>query len=85
MSSLDMYECDCSSMCDYDNDGFLTALDLGLLIDVLFAGGTDIRDSTCPASRGDFDCDGFPMALDVGGLIDHLFTGGDPPCDPCAP
>jgi hypothetical protein len=77
--------CSCPHQCDYDEDTFLTAVDLGTLIDVLFAGHPEIQDPGCPTSRGDFDCDQFPTALDLGGLIDHLFSGGDPPRDPCAP
>jgi len=77
--------CSCPYQCDYDEDNFLTALDLGGLIDVLFAGAPEVTDPDCPTSRGDFDCDGFPTALDLGGLIDHLFAGGAAPCDPCSP
>ena len=77
--------CSCPHQCDYDEDLFLTALDLGALIDVLFAGRPEEQDPDCPNTRGDFDCDGFPTALDLGGLIDHLFAGGPPPCDPCNP
>jgi hypothetical protein len=75
--------CSCLIGCDYDEDTFLTALDLGSLIDVLFAGVPEIIEVTCPTSRGDFDCDGFPTALDLGGLIDHLFAGQPGPCEPC--
>jgi hypothetical protein len=75
--------CNCPFQGDYDADAFLTALDLGALIDVLFAGFPEITDPGCPTSRGDLDCDGFPTALDLGELIDHLFAGGAPPCDPC--
>jgi hypothetical protein len=76
--------CDCPHQCDYDGDNFLTGLDLGLLIDVLFAGHPEIQDPGFPTSRGDFDCDQMPTALDLGGLIDHLFAGGHPPCAPCS-
>ena len=75
--------CECAYQCDFDADGFATALDLGSLIDVLFAGAPNIQDPTCPGARADFDCDGFPTALDLGGLVDYLFAGGDPPCNPC--
>jgi len=78
-------DCNCPYQCDYDADGFLTSLDLGSLIDVLFAGKPEETDPNCPSSRGDFDYDGFPTSLDLGGLIDHLFAGGASPCDPCAP
>jgi hypothetical protein len=74
--------CICPSQCDYDGDGFLTALDLGSLIDILFAGVPDSQDQFCPTTRGDFDCDGFATALDLGGLIDHLFASAQGPCDP---
>jgi hypothetical protein len=77
--------CSCPFQCDYDTDGLLTALDLGSLIDVLFAGKPEETDPNCSTSRGDFDCDGFPTALDLGGLIDHLYAGGAGPCDPCNP
>jgi hypothetical protein len=79
-------DCACPFQADYDGDGFLTALDLGNMIDVLFAGKPDITDSPgCPTSRMDFDNDGFATALDLGKLIDHLFAGAVGPCDPCNP
>jgi hypothetical protein len=69
---------------DYDEDGALTALDLGAQIDALFAGGPDPTDGGCRNwPRGDVDCDGFSTSLDLGILIDHLFAGGADPCDPC--
>ena len=76
--------CVCDFQGDYDYDGFLTALDLGALIDVLFAGKPEEQDPACPTTRGDLDCDDFPTALDLGILIDYLFAGGPAPCDPCA-
>jgi hypothetical protein len=77
--------CSCPYQSDYDEDEFLTAVDLGRLIDVLFAGDPTIQDPGCPTVRGDFNNDGFPDAVDLSGLIDHLFAGADPPCDPCDP
>jgi hypothetical protein len=62
---------------DMDGDGFHTALDLGFMIDLLFAGGQ----FPCPEYIADMNCDGFPDVLDMGWLIDLLFTGGPPsPC-----
>lgn len=81
--TIDVVECDCPHQGDFDADGFLTALDVGALIDVLFAGRTDVRDPGCPSTRADFDCDGFATAMDLGVFIDHLFAGGSLPCDPC--
>ena len=76
--------CRCPFQSDFDEDGFLTALDLSAMIDILFAGQPDVQDPSCPAPRADFDCDAFSTALDLSGLIDHLFAGGAGPCDPCA-
>ena len=76
--------CTCAFQCDYDRDGFLTALDLGNLIDVLFAGRHYDQDPWCPLGLSDFDGDGVATALDLGTMIDHLFGGGPGPHDPCA-
>jgi len=76
--------CSCPYQSDFDEDGFLTALDLSAMIDILFAGQPDVQDTGCPSPRADFDCDDFSTALDLSGLIDHLFAGGAGPCDPCA-
>jgi hypothetical protein len=81
---VDVLACSCPYQTDFDSDGFLTAVDLGTLIDILFAGVADIQDPACTRTRADFDCDGFATALDLSSLIDHLFAGGGPPCDPCA-
>ena len=81
--ACDPSTCDCPFQDDYDEDGFITALDLSSIIDVLFAGRPDVRDPACPTWRGDDDCDGFSTALDLSIKIDHLFAGGPPPCDPC--
>jgi hypothetical protein len=77
--------CSCPFQCDYDEDGFLTAVDLGALIDVLFGGRVEEQDPQCPTSRGDFSNDGYPDALDLSKMIDHLFAGHPGPCDPCNP
>jgi hypothetical protein len=82
--SLPIICCDCPFQCDFDEDSFLTALDLGDLIDILFAGDPDIIDPSCTTPRGDFDCNSFTTSLDLAGLIDHLFVGGPGPCDPCS-
>jgi len=77
--------CYCPSQSDFDGDGFLTALDLNVMIEVLFANHSDMQDPECPLLRSDFDCDGFPTAIDLDGLINHLFANGTAPCDPCTP
>lgn len=56
---------------DLDEDGFVTALDLGKLIDYLFAGAPP---PPRPASA-DLNADCFCDALDLGTLIDYLFAG----------
>jgi hypothetical protein len=75
--------CICPFPGDFDEDTFITALDLGTLIDILFAGDPDVQDPDCPVSRGDFDCDGFTTALDLGDVIDYLFASAAGPCLPC--
>jgi hypothetical protein len=75
--------CVCPYQSDYDEDGFITALDMGEVIDVLFNSQAETQDPTCTNSRGDFDCDGFTTPLDLAGIIDYLFASGDGPCDPC--
>jgi hypothetical protein len=61
---------------DLDRDGFITALDLAIEIDILFAG----RPLPEPPGLSDLDCDGFPTALDLAYIIDYLFAGGPMPC-----
>jgi hypothetical protein len=76
--------CSCPHQGDYDVDGFVTALDLGTMIDVVFAGHPNITDPNCPTSRVDFNCDGFPEVLDIGSYIDYIFGGSQvQPCEPC--
>ena len=77
--------CGCPYQCDFDEDGFNTALDLASEIDILFAGWPDLVQPGCPAPQGDFDCDAFTTSLDLSKLIDYLFAGGTGPCDPCNP
>lgn len=60
---------------DLDKDGFLTALDLAIMIDILFA-GHPLPD---PPWIADLDGDGFPTALDLAIMIDHLFAGAPEP------
>jgi hypothetical protein len=79
------FGCSCPYQSDFDEDGFLTPLDLSSMIDILFAGAEDVQDTSCPSPRADFDCDGYSTPLDLGGLIDHLFASGLGPCDPCSP
>jgi hypothetical protein len=81
--TVTIVSCDCPNQADFDGDGFITAVDLGDLVDILFAGEPDIKDPNCPANRSDFNCDGFPDAVDLASLIDHLFSGGQGPCNPC--
>jgi hypothetical protein len=64
---------------DMDGNGQHDAVDLGELIDEIFAGG----DPPCPGRVSDMDCSGFVDVLDLGWLIDLLFAGG--PHSPCYP
>jgi hypothetical protein len=80
---VDAFACSCPYQTDFDEDGFVTAVDLGWFVEILFRGIPEPHDPTCPLSRMDFDCNGFSDAVDLADLIDYLFAGGDPPCDPC--
>ncbi len=64
---------------DLDDDGFITALDLAALVDVLFAGAPILAPAP---ERADLNCDGFPDALDLAIIIDHLFAGRPEPTCP---
>jgi hypothetical protein len=81
----EFWGCDCPYQSDGDGDEFCTAIDLGHMIDILYAGAEHQHDPACLLPRFDYDCDGETTALDLGGLIDFLFAGGAGPCDPCAP
>jgi hypothetical protein len=82
-ADIECVACNCPFQDDYDEDGFVTALDLASMIDILFGGDPPVQDSNCPTFRGDDDCDGFVTALDLSIKIDFLFASGPPPCDPC--
>lgn len=76
--------CICTHQGDLVEDGEPNALDLGYMIDALFAGGPlPINDPACPRGRGDFNCDNSLDALDLARIIDYLFVGGAGPCNPC--
>jgi hypothetical protein len=75
--------CECPFQADYEEDGFITSLDLCRMINVMFHGGVDPQDPLCPTTRTDFDCDCFPTAIDLILMIDHLFCNGPAPCSPC--
>jgi hypothetical protein len=77
-------DCYCPHQLDFDSDGFTTAIDLGILIDILFAGAQNILDPLCWTTRADLDCDGFATALDLQYAVIYLFEGGNPPCNPCS-
>lgn len=79
--------CDCSHHGDLlGDDGSFTSLDLGQLVEYLFAGAPQPPiDATCPhADRADINCDGFDDALDLSLYVDMVFFGGPDPCNPCA-
>jgi subtilisin family serine protease len=60
---------------DLNNDAGIDALDIGVLIDMLFADGHAVLDDR----TADFDCDSLPTALDLGDLIDYVFNNGPAP------
>ncbi|GAB4329507.1 MAG: hypothetical protein Kow0074_26020 [Candidatus Zixiibacteriota bacterium] len=64
---------------DLNDDGFLDAIDLNLLVDVLFFNG---QVPVPPAVRADINCDQFFDAVDMNGLIDVIFFGAAAPACP---
>jgi hypothetical protein len=81
---ITIVQCDCSHHGDMDGDEQITSLDLGLLIDYIFASGdAPPTDASCPhIDRGDVDCTGSDDASDVARMVDILFAAGSA-CDPC--
>lgn len=77
--------CDCPFQADLDASGAVDAVDLAIVIDIVFFGASDVQDASCPRTRADFNDDGFADAVDLAELIDHVFFGGPGPADPCAP
>ena len=75
--------CACPFQADINGDGFIDSIDLSLVIDIVFFGGTDVTDPLCPTSRGDFNNDGFADSVDLSLVIDHVFFGGPGPTNPC--
>jgi hypothetical protein len=64
---------------DLDDDQFVTALDLGMMIDFLFAGGAPPAHLNSADPNG--DCQ--PDPLDLSSLIDYMFAGGPLPQPGC--
>lgn len=77
--------CLCLYQGDVNADGFVDAVDLAVVIDIVFFGASDVQDPACPKTRADFNGDGVTDAVDLAILIDHVFFGGAGPTDPCAP
>jgi hypothetical protein len=77
--------CHCPRQGDIDGSQSVDAVDLAIVIDVVFFGQTDSKDWTCFTSRSDFDGNEVPDAVDLALVIDHVFFGGAGPVDPCAP
>jgi len=75
--------CECPWQGDYDADGFLTAVDLARLINIVYFGSIGTQDPDCPVRRGDLDFNGFTDTVDLALMIDHVFFGGPGPADPC--
>ncbi len=76
-------DCSCPFQGDINADAFPDAVDLGLMINILFFNATDIQDPLCPITRTDLDGDGFSDAEDLNALIELLFFNGPSPVDPC--
>ncbi len=78
-------DCNCPKQGDMNNDNVLDAVDLNLIILVLFFNGSDPQDPQCPITRSDINADSISDAVDLNLFILTLFFNGSPPVDPCAP
>lgn len=77
--------CDCPLQLDIDANGFADATDLAFIIDIVFFGGLDVQDPTCPVTRTDYTFNGFADATDLAFVIDYVFFGGPGPVNLCGP
>jgi hypothetical protein len=84
-STITIVGCDCPHKGDLNGDGFIDAIDHGILIDHVFGGQpAPPTDSACThIDRGDVDCSGFDDVQDISYMTDYLYGSGAAPCDPC--
>ncbi|MBD3298419.1 MAG: hypothetical protein GF341_07185, partial [candidate division Zixibacteria bacterium] len=66
---------DAMSRGDLDGSGDMDAVDLNILIDIIFFNG-----QVDPPELADLNCDGVPDAVDLNYMIDHIFFNGPKPC-----
>lgn len=79
----EIIQCYCPWQGDLDRSGVINATDLTLTINIIFFGGLNVQDPTCPAFRADFNDDSLVDAIDLVFLIQHIFFGGSGPWSPC--
>ncbi|GAB4324651.1 MAG: hypothetical protein Kow0074_17790 [Candidatus Zixiibacteriota bacterium] len=76
--------CDCSCHGDIDCNGQIDAVDLNLLIQIIYFNAESPVDDNCPhVGRADFNCNGIVDGVDLNALINFAFFVGSGPCDPC--
>jgi len=77
--------CECGRG-DLNGDQAVDALDLNLLIQILFFGEPiPAVYPACPTGANpDLNCDAAIDALDLNVMISYITFGGEMPCDPCA-
>lgn len=75
--------CVCMYWGDPNYDGDINAIDMDILIKVLFENYLPSHSPKCPVGNSDYNCDCFLDALDLSRLIDYLFAGDYDICDPC--
>ncbi len=74
--------CACPEQGNVADDAVLDAVDLNILIQILFFNATDIQDPLCPIFRSNINADAVSDAVDLNLLIQVLFFNGVL-CDPC--
>jgi len=75
--------CICACWADTKCDGLPNAVDLAIMIQVVYFGEFGTISQFCPTVDNDINCDCLTDVLDVAVYIDYVYFGGALPCDPC--
>jgi len=75
--------CICACWADTKCDGLQNAIDLAIMIQVVYFGDLGTISPFCPTVDNDINCDCLTDVVDVAIYIDYIYFGGSLPCDPC--
>lgn len=77
-------DCICACWADPKCNGAHNAVDLNIVINVVFFGMIPPASPHCPRSDVDVNCDCLESAIDVAVYVNRVYFGGVFSCDPCA-